>query len=217
MTKFDNYRLSRVVKIARRFGVFSRDGIQWLDLGCNDGTLPKILLSLGCSVTGIDSDSRGPLDIDDKCWKYLSYNLDGNVFPFESHIFDVVSGLEVIEHINDTDKFLDEIYRVLKPGGYLVLSTPNICMLKNRFRVLFGLYPHAMEYRKTSLHHLRLYNLESLLKQLKGHNFRLLSAKGMSFSPCKWLKVNLIRGLSEFLSDIFPTLCSNLVILARRE
>jgi SAM-dependent methyltransferase len=45
--------------------------------------------------------------------------------PFSDEFFDVVWAEEVIEHLHDTDFFLKEVYRVLRRGGVLILSTPN--------------------------------------------------------------------------------------------
>jgi len=217
MTTFDNFRFSKVINIVSKHNIFLRTNIQWLDLGCNNGDFPKILIGLGCYVTGIDMDPLGPQEMNTQSWEYFKYNIAEGAFPLRSSSFDVVSGLEIIEHIDDTDKFIDEVYRVLKPGGYFVLSTPNICMLRNRLRMLFGLYPHAMEYRNTRLHHIRLYNLKFLISQLKEHNFRLLLAEGMHLLPQKWLRYGWVIKLSDFLAMIFPGLCSNLVVLVKRE
>jgi len=49
--------------------------------------------------------------------------------PFDDNSFDVVVSLETLEHVSDLDNTLDEIKRVLKPGGFLILSTPNNYLL----------------------------------------------------------------------------------------
>jgi len=67
-------------------------------------------------------------------------NLMGNL-PVKSNCLDIIFAGEIIEHLIDTDHFLDEIHRVLKKSGSLVLTTPNLCNLENRLRILMGLYP----------------------------------------------------------------------------
>jgi SAM-dependent methyltransferase len=50
---------------------------------------------------------------------------DGNTLPFESGTFDLALAIEVIEHVVDKAKFLSEVWRVLRPGGRVFLTTPN--------------------------------------------------------------------------------------------
>ena len=57
-----------------------------------------------------------------------------NVPPlkFDDNSIDFVVTFQVIEHIKDDEKFVQEIHRVLKPGGKLILTTPNILMSLSR-------------------------------------------------------------------------------------
>ena len=50
---------------------------------------------------------------------------DATKLPFDAHRFDVVILSEVLEHVIDQKRCVQEIYRVLKPNGYLMLTTPN--------------------------------------------------------------------------------------------
>ena len=56
----------------------------------------------------------------------LSY--DGHKLPFTDNEFDSILCTEVLEHVNDVEESLDELYRVLKPGGKLLVTTPFICV-----------------------------------------------------------------------------------------
>jgi ubiquinone/menaquinone biosynthesis C-methylase UbiE len=68
-------------------------------------------------------------------------DLSNENLPFPDESFDLVTCTEVIEHLEHYRSTLREIYRVLKPGGTLVLTTPNILNLKSRIRFLiFGFY-----------------------------------------------------------------------------
>jgi SAM-dependent methyltransferase len=57
--------------------------------------------------------------------------------PFESECFDIVYSVEVIEHLRSPYDFLSECYRILKPGGRLLISTPNILSLSSRINFFF--------------------------------------------------------------------------------
>ena len=52
---------------------------------------------------------------------------------------------DVIEHVFDPDELIMQIKRVLKPGGYIILSTPNLSSIVNRFSLLFGFMPPGTE------------------------------------------------------------------------
>lgn len=58
--------------------------------------------------------------------------------PYEDNTFDVILAIEVMEHIHDHNIFFRECNRILKPGGIVVISTPNILSLKSRVRYLFS-------------------------------------------------------------------------------
>ncbi len=68
-------------------------------------------------------------------------NLNHEPLPYPDASFDVVTATEVIEHLEDFRRVVREIYRVLKPGGVCILSTPNILNLNSRLRFLwFGFW-----------------------------------------------------------------------------
>ena len=66
---------------------------------------------------------------------------------FRRESVDVVLAAEIIEHIVDTQGFVAEIARVLRPGGTVLFSTPNILWWKYRLDLLLGRYPDPLEYR----------------------------------------------------------------------
>jgi SAM-dependent methyltransferase len=93
-----------------------------LDVGCGDGMFLKTAKALGWEVTGTElspcsADAGSGLDV-----------LRGEVWEVElpEAFFDVVTGWHVIEHVCDPRRVLAELYRVLRPGGWLVLATPNL-------------------------------------------------------------------------------------------
>jgi len=105
-------------------------GIRWLDVGCGYQILPewalaedaqRELVASVASLTGIDVDPRiaeHPL---------LTYRVSalGGALPFRDQSFDLITANMVIEHIRQPEKFLADMYRVLRSGGRLLFHTPN--------------------------------------------------------------------------------------------
>jgi len=95
-----------------------------LDAGCGTGWFSKAAAERGAAVTSMDLGENLLAEVAKKC---KSERVVGSILeiPFPENTFDFVVTSEVIEHTPDPYKALHEIYRVLKPGGTMVLSTPN--------------------------------------------------------------------------------------------
>lgn len=87
---------------------------------------------------------------------------------FSDNSFGVAILLEVIEHIPMAELALREVYRILKPGGFLILSTPNPYFLWHRLSVLFGNPIRGEGY------HYRYYTKTSLESTLQGTGFTIV-------------------------------------------
>jgi len=98
-----------------------------LDVGCGSGIFLHRMHNLGWSVTGIDFDAKAienakKMPGDDLT--FMNTDLSGARFPDNS--FDAVTMSHVIEHVPDPVALLIEVRRILKVGGRLVITTPNI-------------------------------------------------------------------------------------------
>lgn len=67
-----------------------------------------------------------------------------NPCPIENDFFDVVIAGDLIEHLVDTDAFVKELRRITRPGGYLILTTPNLAWWWSRLRLVTGKVPHGI-------------------------------------------------------------------------
>jgi len=108
----------------------SRDyvaGKRVLDIGCGAGYGTDLLAEQAAEAVGVDID-RGAIARASRAYRRgnLSYEVaDCYNLSFADGEFDAVVANEMIEHIDRQDDFLKEAKRVLKPGGLLIVSTPN--------------------------------------------------------------------------------------------
>lgn len=98
-----------------------------VDIACGEGYGSALLAKKAMQVTGIDLD---PAIIDYAQKKYQRKNLSfmqGSILqiPLDDHVADIVVSFETLEHVGDHEKVFAEIKRILKPGGLLILSTPD--------------------------------------------------------------------------------------------
>lgn len=204
------YRFRRVISILERYGPLR--GRTALDVGCHQGQLVEFLEErYGVLATGIDQ--WDPVLKAGGSWRYFKKDLANGINLEES--FDIVAALEVIEHMIDTDRFLQDCYDHLNEDGYLVITTPNINSLRNRVRVPIGKYPHGLECRNI-IHHVRLYNVACLRTQLEEHGFHVVAVSGVNAMPNRFLRFKVLRIMSEAVAEQFPELCGNIVVLARK-
>jgi ubiquinone/menaquinone biosynthesis C-methylase UbiE len=123
---FEYYRSAKVFAFLDQSGVKPTGRV--LDAGCGGGGMPLSLAEEAGLVVGIDPAERFP-DAGARLARErglinLQFALaDGMYLPFRNGVFDLVLSHAVIEHVADAPLYLRECARVLKPGGYVYLST----------------------------------------------------------------------------------------------
>lgn len=105
-----------------------------LDAPLGPGALASELLELGWSVSGADIDLEQSGHLGNRVDRRAA-NLNERL-PWDDQTFDLVVSLEGIEHVENQFHVLREMSRVTKTGGYLLMSTPNICNLEGRLNFL---------------------------------------------------------------------------------
>ena len=101
------------------------EGRRALDVGCAYGFVVDLLSKLGYEALGIDISSYAVRKGSGKIEGGLMRS-DAGHLPFRDESFDLVTCFAVFEHLFKPEKTLTEIYRVLKPSGVLVATTPNV-------------------------------------------------------------------------------------------
>ena len=104
--------------------------------GAGEGALENALLAKGIDASRITSVDINPAQFKVRRLNCLYCDLN-ETMPFDDESFDVCFAVEVIEHLNHPQKFIDEIHRILVPEGLLFLSTPNVHSIAQKIRFLF--------------------------------------------------------------------------------
>ncbi|MEU7578939.1 class I SAM-dependent methyltransferase [Streptomyces sp. NPDC041068] len=193
-----------------------------LDIGCGDGTAAATAAPLlaGHRVIGVDWSQ----DALKRAHARLPYVVRGELtdggLPFADGAADAVLFSEVIEHLVDPDSALDELRRVLRPGGHLMLSTPNLAAWYNRGLLLAGVQPVFSEVSLRGIHgrpgkevvgHLRLYTARALREFVTACGFDVVRLSGAPFHGVP----RPLRALDR-LACAVPGAASILLLHARR-
>jgi len=133
-----------------------------LDIGCATGAVLAYLKERGWRVTGVEISPGAEYGRKTRNLDIRSIPLEENNFPPEC--FDVVLASHLIEHLNNPRAFLSEINRILKNGGYVFITTPNIGGFQSR---VFG-----SRWRSAIFDHLYLFSAWTLIQMLKSAGFK---------------------------------------------
>ncbi|MES1256699.1 MAG: class I SAM-dependent methyltransferase [Acidobacteriota bacterium] len=164
-----------------------------LDAPCGDGPLVVAVRDAGHDAHGVDIDTVGAAGLGSA---YRRADLNAGL-PFPDGTFDLVFSIEGIEHLENRFGFLRELRRTLKPGGTLILTTPNIVGLRSRVRFFASGFYHRdsrplREAAHHPLHHISLSTLADLRYALHTSGFRLARVAHTHVKPVSYLYAWLV-------------------------
>ena len=113
-------------------------GNRVLDVGCSSGYLARPLAARGNTIVGLELDPVAARAAEEFCELVLVGDVETMELPLEPGSFDVVLGGDVIEHLRDPVATLARLRPFLRPGGRVVLSTPNVANWAIRLSLLSG-------------------------------------------------------------------------------
>lgn len=141
------------------------DGLSVLDFGCGGGVAFRYLAARGCRIAGCDPQAQ---ELAREVCRRLGIEADirSGVEAFTGRRFERILALDVLEHLDDLDGYLDRFAALLAPGGLLVVSGPTENLLYRLGRRLAGFSGH---------YHVRdIYDIE---RHLEARGFRRLGLR----------------------------------------
>lgn len=146
------------------------EGKRCLDVGPGTGRWLQFLKNRNAGYLGaIDISHESLRRCSPLCNKTQKADLEADKFDFESDFFDIVISIEVLEHLRDPATYLTEILRVVKKGGIVLMSIPNVVSFISRVRMLFGILPAAIGSDRT---HVGFYRKKDIVRLLAPFNMR---------------------------------------------
>jgi 2-polyprenyl-3-methyl-5-hydroxy-6-metoxy-1,4-benzoquinol methylase len=159
-----------------------------LDVGCSGGYLAERLVARGSTVTGIE-------------------------LPFEPASFETIICGDLIEHLRWPDRFLTRVRPLLRPGGRLVLTTPNIANWTIRLQLLFGRFRYT-DRGILDRTHAHLFTRATLLECLEGSGYEVEETEFTT--PLPLIGAPLLERIAHLIGSLRPQLFAFQFVVAAR-
>jgi SAM-dependent methyltransferase len=224
-----NGRIRKAAAMLRRY---APRPARLLDIGCGAGAATRYISDFiqadeTFGVDVVEPDAAGALGI-----AASMSDLECDPLPFDDATMNAVHCGEVIEHLVDTDHLMEEIRRVLAPGGVCVLSTPNLAAWHNRLALMLGFQPFLSQvsFRFAPGRipmspgegggHLRMFTRRALVEFIRLHGFEVLSQQGVGIfdlgMPQGSRVMKLLVALFDRLFTAMPSLACDVLVAFRR-
>jgi len=215
-----------------------------LDIGCFDGYVTeKIQRQGGKEVIGMDRLKKALKIAEGRGIQTRLADIDNEFIDFPDNYFDCVVAADVLPTVFDPDAVIEDIYRVLKPGGKLIVTVPNLASISNRLLMMLGFGPFKWEVRPHQGNYWRYFTFGTMRELLSDYHFDVQSiASNIFVCPLvriwfnrwplvrvlyRWRWVQKVLGpkpeykrhrifFSKSLARIFPRMGENIIVLAEK-
>ncbi len=179
------------------------------DIGCAGGLLSLEYFRHGVNcVEGFEISQEGIRVAAGRGLKAQRWIAGSQPCPSPNHHYDAVIAKEIIEHICDTDYFVSELIRICKPGGLIIITTPNLYYWISRLKFIFGIAPHRYPGVSAKvkvdpniiLEHLRINGIREWAALFKYHGLTIKNIYGFSMvNPENSFKQWFIYRIDSFM------------------
>jgi 2-polyprenyl-3-methyl-5-hydroxy-6-metoxy-1,4-benzoquinol methylase len=176
-----------------------------MDIGCDDGAWTSELARAtnAREVHGLEVVPEAAAAAERRGIRVWRLDANKPLDGVPDNFFDAVHSNQVIEHVSNVDLFVSEVYRILRPGGYAVVSTENGSSWHNIFAAVMGWQifsltnvsgrvaglrnPLALQRRNSAFsatwQHKTIFNYRGLKEMFAVHGFRDITMRGAGYFP----------------------------------
>lgn len=173
-----------------------------LDMGCGAGLLCEPLARLGAAVTGVDAAPENVAAARlhaEQSGLAIDY-VHGGIETLGRTRFDLVTSLEVVEHVSDPGAFVTGLAKALAPGGLMILSTPNRTSLSHLALITIGESVGGIP--KGTHDWDKFLTPEELVALVEAAGLKVIDVTGLSFSPARGFLLSENKALDYLLTAV---------------
>jgi ubiquinone/menaquinone biosynthesis C-methylase UbiE len=153
-----------------------------LDIGCGTGIILKLLKSFG-NAYGMELSEKAIRFLKQRDLNLVVRSDASKCIPFKTNSFSAITCLDVLEHLEEDGNLIGEMFRICKPGGYVIVTVPALESLWS---------PHDV-----ALHHKRRYTKQQLLRRVSQFNWKIVQSS--YYNTTLFLPIMAIRKLKTCL------------------
>jgi 2-polyprenyl-3-methyl-5-hydroxy-6-metoxy-1,4-benzoquinol methylase len=216
--RYLRFHIHRYIKTLSLIPVSSRK-LNVLDVGISSGQLAILVRRLfDYEVSGVDIDDRWNARLSSEGIGLKTCDFSKDPIPYDAESFDVILFCETLEHLAVSPyRVLDEVWRVMKEDGVLILSTPNMAALFKRLKLLVGKNPLRPFQKDTRANdHIHEYTRSEITSVIADAKFKL---DKLYLSDC-WEKtfnnLNPLRLAYKFVVRCIPSFRGCIILRARK-
>ncbi len=144
-----------------------------LDVGCSSGYLSRKLAERGVEVVGVELDPAAAAEAREICAEVVVGDVETMELPLDEASFDVIVCGDLVEHLRNPGRAIERLRPFLRPGGRLVLSTPNVANWAIRLALLGGRWRYT-DRGILDRTHVHLFTRRTLVETVESAGYRLL-------------------------------------------
>ncbi|WP_298625189.1 bifunctional 2-polyprenyl-6-hydroxyphenol methylase/3-demethylubiquinol 3-O-methyltransferase UbiG [uncultured Legionella sp.] len=162
----------------------SLEGARVLDVGCGGGILCEALARCGADVTGIDAEADAIKSASEHARQQnLSIHYKATpIEEFEAERFDIITCMEMLEHVQRPEQVIQHCKRLLKPGGILFLSTISRTLKAYASAIIVAEYLLNLLPKQTHDYD-KFIKPSELASMARAYGFTLVDLNGLNFNP----------------------------------